>query len=293
MGLISGLCSCIGSCISGVCSAVGSFISGACSVFTKAVAGIAGIATGALSMVLGPLGPILGPIIANLIIKVIGAVLSKLAKLLHITKEEEKPEEVGYRVDEAGRHEDWKKREEFASFQDYYDYLRQQIPDEEIDKDKLNKNSGAYRIIGSSTLYHEIGEEEGMDLPGEFMMDIGRGKLSAEEVKTVLKTFKDLKVDGKSIADYWEGNMTFREEKPITEALRSAFAALYPEKSKEEINDRLDDIRSATRGTIDNGDSLETLKRLYKDEISQMEQERAGIAKSGDSDALREFDRVK
>lgn len=288
-----GFFSFIGSCISGVCSAVGSFISGACSVFTKAVAGIAGIATGALSVVLGPLGPILGPIIANLIIKVIGAVLSKLAKLLHITKEEEKPEEVGYRVDEASRHEDWKKREEFASFQDYYDYLRQQIPDEEIDKDKLNKNSGAYRIIGSSTLYHEIGEEEGMDLPGEFMMDIGRGKLSAEEVKTVLKTFKDLKVDGKSIADYWEGNMTFREEKPITEALRSAFAALYPEKSKEEINDRLDDIRSATRGTIDNGDSLETLKRLYKDEISQMEQERADIAKRGDSDALREFDRVK
>lgn len=283
----------IGSCISGVCSAVGSFVSGACSVFTKAVAGIAGIATGALSVVLGPLGPILGPIITNLIIKVIGAVLSKLAKLLHITKEEENPEEVGYRVDEASRHEDWKKREEFASFRDYYDYLRQQIPDEEIDQDKLNKNSGAYRIIGSSTLYHEIGEEEGMDLPGEFMMDIGRGKLSAEEVKTILKTFKDLKVDGKDISDYWEGNMTFREEKPITEALRGAFAALYPEKSKEEINDRLDDIRSATRGTIDNGDSLETLKRLYKDEISQMEQERADIAKSGDSNALREFDRVK
>ena len=69
--------------------------------------------------------------------------------------------------------------------------------------------------------------------------------------------------------------------------LRGAFAALYPEKSKEEINDRLDDIRSATRGTIDNGDSLETLKRLYKDEISQMEQERADIAKSGDSDASK------
>lgn len=288
-----GIFSFIGSCISCVCSAVGSFVSMACSVFTKAVAGIASVATDALSMVTEPLGIILGPIVANLIMKGIGGCLSKLAKMLHITKREEKPEEVGYRVDEASRHADWKKREDFKAFQKYYDYLRQQIPDEEIDTDKMNKNSGAYRIIGASTLYHEIGEEEGMDLPGEFMMDIGRGKMSAEEVKTILKTFKDLKVDGKAMSDYWEGNMTFREEKPITEAIRGALAALYPEKSKEEVHDRLDDIRSATRGTIDNGDALATLKRLYKEEISQMEQERADIVKSGDSDALREFDRIK
>lgn len=288
-----GLFSFIGSCISGVCSAIGSFVSGACSVFSKAVSGIASIASGALSVVLGPLGPILGPIVANILINVIGKVISKLAQLLGITRKKENPEEVGYRMDEANRHDDWKRKEDFDSFQAYYDYLREQIPDEAIDPEKMKKNSGAYRIIGASTLYQSIGEEEGMDLPGEFMMDIGRGRISAEEAKTILKTFKDLKVDGKDISDYWEGYMTFQKETPINKALGVAFSELYPEKSKEEINERLDDIRSATRGAIDNGDSLAALKRLYKNEIGQMEQERAEIAKSGDRDALVEFDRVK
>lgn len=109
-----GFFSFIGSCIS---KAVG-FVSHAISSFGKAVGTIAKAAVHVVGTIASStiLGPVLGPIVSELVIKAVSWVVSKVAKSLNITKKEEKPEEIGYRMEEAEKHSDWKTRDNFKTF---------------------------------------------------------------------------------------------------------------------------------------------------------------------------------
>lgn len=286
--------SCVSCCVSAV-KGVSHFIAGSISGLGKNIGKIAGFLVNTLAMVAGSVifGPVIGPIIANLFVKGICKVVSLLAKKLQVTQEEEAPEEVGYRMEEAEEHPEWKQREEFESFKEYYNYLKQQIPDETIDQKRMQDSLGVYRIIGASTLYEEIGVQEGIELPKELMLDIGRAKLTAEEFKCMLDVFKQLKIEGDSINDFMRGTMNFKEATGIYKALEAAFQDLYPDKSQQEVMERLDDIQSATRGDFSEAlkqeDGCNTIKRLYEQEIKEEQEKREPL-----SDAEKvEFDQLK
>ena len=163
MGFWSSLGSAISSCVRGACSVVSSVVRGVGSALSsfasKAVGLVAGIASKASAFVglvatlpLGSLGPIVGAVIQQLAIVFVTKAIEYLAKKLGLIEEREKVEEVGYRVEEAQEHDDWKKQEDFKSFEEYYAYLKEQIPDDKIDRRKLEENRERYTILGMMEL---------------------------------------------------------------------------------------------------------------------------------------------
>ena len=268
-----GLFSFIGSAISGVARAVGSAISSvgrALSSFASSTLGIVGnLAAKAASFVslvtklpLGPLGPILGPIVAQLIIHAVVKGIEYLAKKLGIIKEEDKAEEVGYRVEEAQQHEDWKKQEDFKTFDEYYAYLKQQIPDEKIDIKKLAENRNQYMILGTMELTKGIEDQMKIQLPEDFLFEIGRSRMEPDEIRAIVEAFKEVGYSSVLASDYFKGKLTREENRKIEAALLNNMRKYYPQKDDDALYERLGVMRMASR----NDSKLED---IYSDKLTE------------------------
>ena len=259
MGLLGAICSAVGS----VCSAIGSAVSGLASIASSCLGSVMGMAgaigkgiLGGLAAAVGGLGPIVGSILAGLAMKFVGKIIAVLAKMLGLTEKEEKPEEVGYRLKEAQEHEDWKKREDFDTLEEYNEYLKNQIP--EINREKLNKNFFECHALGTGFLYHEISTSTGMELPPEFALLIGKNKISAEEVKLILDIFKKDGLKGKDIIEYFQKKWSIAATEDMREKLLDAYAEIQPDTPREELAARLDSISVSTSPVV-------FLKRYQKD----------------------------
>ena len=191
--VLSGAVSLAGSVISTVGSAIGSALSAAVSV-CKTVAKTV-IAKAAMN-ILGPLvtiacgvlGPVIGPIVAELIKRKIEEVLRNLLGGL----EDERTDEMGYRLEEAENHDDWKKSDEFESFKEYYEYLKQQIPDEEIDQAKLTERKYFYEAIAINTLADEAVKKFNINIEPDFLMEIGRSAMEPKEAEAIIAAYKNM-----------------------------------------------------------------------------------------------------
>lgn len=271
MGFFSGICSAcssiasgISSAISGVGKALSGFASQAISKVGSFLAGKAAAFVGLVSSLpLGPLGPILGPIIGQMIMKVVAKGIEYLAKKLGIIKEDEKPEKVGYRIEEANEHEEWKKQEEFASFEEYYAYLKKQIPDEQMDLNKLRDNQDRYMVLGTIALTKGIEEQMDIELPEEFLFEIGKSRMEGNEIQAIIEAFKLLGYGSVNAAAYFRGELSREESKRITEALISNMKQYYPDKEEDILYERLGVMRVASRDENE-------LKEIYKDKLEEL-----------------------
>ena len=242
----SSICSGIGSAISKVGSVVSSFAKTAITALGKAVGFKAGGLLGmAAKIMAGPLGPIICPVIVNLAIKVIAKVTIAIAKKLGIIGEKEKPEEVGYRIDEANKpeHQDWRQPEEFPSFKEYYAYLKQQIPDEKIDQHELETNKRKYTVLGTAAIVKGLEESYRINLPESFMMEIGRSRMNSAEVQAVIEVFKTLGYDRVIFSDYLRGSLQPSETRRIAQSLTEAMLKYCPQKSRLDVLRRLDTMK--------------------------------------------------
>lgn len=289
-----GLFSFIGSAISSACSFVGSAISGVCSVAVGAVKAVGSalstlasgavglfksIATKAANFVglvaklpLGPLGPILGPILQRIIIYFVTKAIEKLAKKLGIIDDEDKAEEVGYRVEEAQTHDDWKKQEDFKSFEEYYAYLKEQIPDDKIDRRKLEENRDRYTILGAMELTSGVEERMEIKLPEDFLFEIGRSRMEQNEILAIVEAFKSLGSDTVYVSDYFKGKLSRDENIKIEDALLVALRKYYPDKDDDYFYERLGVMRMASRDDTKLADvysdklTEENFKRIEREE---------------------------
>ena len=273
MGFFSGLGSFISSALSTVASGISrgfSALGSALSSFADSAVGIIGkIATKAsvfmgllTTLPLGPLGPILGPIIGQLILNVVAKGIEYLAKKLGIIKDKDEVEEVGYRVEEAQQHEDWKKQEDFKTFEEYYDYLKKQIPDEKIDYAKIKENRNRYMVIGTMELTKGIEEVKGIQLPEDFLFEIGRSRMETDEIQAIVDAFKDLGYGSVMVSDYFKGKLSREESKRVESALLSNMKKYYPAKDDDALYERLGVMRMASR----NDSKLED---VYSDKITK------------------------
>ncbi len=210
----------------------------------------------------GPLGPIFGSIINQLAIQAIVKCIEFFAKKLGIIEEDETPAEMGYRIDEAEKHDDWKKREDFKNLEDYNDYLKEMIPDSQIDYHKLKENRYYYEALGTSALTEGIGEHIGIELTPEFLEEIGRACMEYEEVAAIVETFKELGYSSVAISDYLKGNISKDEGHRIEEALLENMQKHYPNKDEETIHERLGEMRMASR------DDTYLANGIYKDKLT-------------------------
>ncbi len=257
-GILGSIGSAISSCVKGACSlasrvvsSVGSALS---SFASKAVGLVAGIASKAASFVgllatlpLGPLGPIVGALVQQLVIHFVTKAIEYLAKKLGLIEEREKVEEVGYRVEEAQEHDDWKRQEDFKTFEEYYAYLKEQIPDDKIDRRKLEENRERYMILGAMELTNGLEGRMGIKMPEDFLFEIGRSRMETNEILAIVDAFKELGSDTVYVSDYFKGKLSRDENIKIEDALLASLRKYYPEKDDDALYERLGVMRMASR----------------------------------------------
>ena len=272
MGWFSSACSFVGSVVSGVCSAACSAIKSIGSALTnfasKAIGIVGSLATkaaGFIGMVatlpLGPLGPIAGAILQQIMIHLVSKAIEYLAKKLGIIEDRDKVEEVGYRVEEAQEHDDWKRQEDFKSFEEYYAYLKEQIPDDKIDRKKLAANRTEYTVLGMMELTNGLENRMEIKMPEEFLFEIGRSRMESNEILAIVDAFKFLGSDTVFISDYLKGKLTREENIKIENALLVSLRKYYPDKDDDYFYERLGVMRMASRDDM-------KLAEVYEDKLT-------------------------
>ena len=241
-----------------VSSGISKVASAACSVGSGVLKHLSGVASGVskfLTPVLGPLAPIASSLLTNLAFDFIGKVTAEIAEAFGITEEKEDPAEIGYRIVEAENHPEWEQREECDSFSEYYGKLKEHIP--EVNHDEINANPMYYGAIGIGIEWNEISEHTGMELSSEFVSLIGMGKITQEEVKLILGLFQKENLKGQDVMDFLQHRMSVGAEKIIRGKILDLYGELYPDKTREELDARIETIMTAQSAP-------ETFYKLYK-----------------------------
>lgn len=179
------------SCISSACSAVCSAVSSVCSSIGGAIMGS-----------IGSLAPAISPWIAVAV-----KVISFLAELFTEKQEEEKPEELGMKAEQAD-----KKPEDFDSINDYIEYLRQEI---KVDAAKLENLSEEermkYQVLGLGLYVKNIEEQQGVKLDPAFLKvvpEIINLGYSAQDIGNLMQSMKKNGVnDMKMYPEFMKGEL--------------------------------------------------------------------------------------
>ena len=287
MGFFSSFVDSIGRAFTGAVRAIGSCVSGALKTAGRALAHVAGAIGGNLGKIfgaavrvigavaaiaVGPLGPVLGPIGAQIIIEAAAKVIAKIAKSLGIIKEDDKVEEIGYRLEEACaideqgqlKHPEWKRLEDFDNLHDYYAYLKVMIPDEAIDYGKLKQNRIRYTTVGTAALTDSWGKVAGIEIPDDFVVAIGRTDLKQGEVQAVVNAFKSLGFTSVRFNDFLLAKgMAPDKINDLRDAIIAAYQEIYPDKTGDDIRMRIHEWRQAARDDT-------VVYNTYKDRVDSV-----------------------
>lgn len=284
-----GFFSAIGSFVSGAISAVGRCIGGAIKTAVGSLSHIARTAGGALGGIFGKAagllsraasivaGP-LGPIVTQIIIEVAARVIERIAQELGIIDKDDKVEEVGYRLEEAGalddngqlKHPEWKRPEDFDNLHDYYAYLKQMVPDESIDYGKMKQNRLRYVAVGTAGLSEGWSQRMGIAITDSFILAIGRANLRQGEITAIVNAFKGLGFSSVELEAFLRGNgLSISELNRIREAIISSYQALYPDKTADDIRLR---IQEWCRAVCDDAAVGEQYKDWIQDIQNQADQ---------------------
>lgn len=206
--------------------------------------------SGTASIVAGPLGPIVGQVVSNLIIAAISKVVEWLSQKNKVIEPEDTVEEVGYRVNEAANHEDWQKREEFDSFAAYHNYLKGKIPTSDIDREKIESNRLTYMGLGLTALNEGLESKFGLKIPVEFLIEVGRSRLSGMELNSLLEEFSAKGYDLSLFRSYLQGRLDLNTAQLIENMVFEALKKVYPEKSNVELNAQISAMKNASRDDV-------------------------------------------
>lgn len=235
MGLFGAICSGISSIGSAICSGIGSICSSIGGALFTGAGGIAALATGIIGTILSPgLGEIL------LAIHVICKVVSSIAEALGLKNEEESPEELGMKAEEAD-----KKPEDFDTTEAYIEYLRNEV---EIDKNKLEnlkeEDKIKYGAIGSAIYIKGIEEKYGMSMPAEFWTTVADLKMDGKEVKAYIDNFKEHDINDMSdMVGYVKRDLEEGKDRgKISDAMIDALKELNPDASEDELYGKLNSL---------------------------------------------------
>jgi len=168
-------------------------------------------------------------------LKLIVKVIDTIGKMLGIIKPEENVEELG---DKAMRAD--KRPEDFDSFNDYIEYLRNEISSskEELEKLPLEERL-ARRAIGSAILSKAISERKSLEIPMEFWKEAVSRGLSAKEIDYFLTKFKNDGIRPIDFVKYLKRELDLKEEEKIEDSLIRAYKELEPSADIKEIEERV------------------------------------------------------
>ena len=212
------------------CSAVGSFVSSVGSAISSAASSIGG----ALANVANKFVELAGPKI-----EIIALIIEAVGAILGVLKPEEKVEDLG---DRAVRSD--KTPEDFDTTQEYMDYLREEVPFDKDEFDKLSKEEKLARsAIGSSIAMKAINDKKGFEVTPQTWLTLaklhqsgGLKDAKAEEFDTILNNFKD---NQKDLENYVKGELEPIKEIEVGDKLVEMYQDLEPNLSKDDINEKV------------------------------------------------------
>lgn len=234
MGFFSSVCSVVSSAVSGVCRAVSSL--------GRAIGGaINNLATNIIK-------PLINLSIERIekVIEVVGIIIHDIGVALGLIEEEDSAEEIGMKAEEAEKQ--GIKPEDFDNYEAYISHLNANI---EIDKTKLQNLSTEDRIkyttVGISILSKGIEEKEKIEIPGEFLAEIGKCNLNTAETREYIKVFKEKDLELKDFPSYLNGTLDNKKYTRVGNAIESAIINLNPEISQKNLDEKIDAMRYESR----------------------------------------------
>lgn len=237
MELFSGIAGAISSAVSAVCSG----ISSVCSAIGGALfSGASGVASLAVSI----MGPVFTPTIGEILlaIQMVSTIVSYIAEALGLKDQEEKPEELALKAEEADR-----KPEDFDNIQAYIEYLRNEVTIEKQKVEELTEEEKAkYEAIGNGLYIKGIEEKYRIEAPGEFWRTVADLQITGKEVKEYIETFKENGITNmKDMSDYIKGEAPESGTRPsdVSSSIMDALRKTYPELSENELAEKFNGIR--------------------------------------------------
>lgn len=235
MELLSGAVSLVSSAVSAVCSGISSVCSAIGGALFSGASGVASLA----ASIMGPLTPTIGEILVA--IHMVSTIVSYIAEALGLKGQEEKPEELALKAEEADR-----KPEDFDSIQAYIEYLRNEVA---IDKQKVEElteeEKAKYAVIGTGLYIKGIEEKYKIEAPGEFWRTVADLKMTGNEVKEYIETFKENGITNmKDMSDYIKGEAPESGTRPsdVSSSIMDVLRKTYPELSENELAEKFNSL---------------------------------------------------
>lgn len=213
-------------------SAIGAFFSGIASTIAGALSGPVGVLFTALSLIVNSSG----------VLDAIGKLLHEIGKALGLVDDDDDMAELGYKATQQGV----KKSEQFESTEAYIEYLRNDV---ELDREHFDKISeqekSLYAAAGVSIVASGIEEKTGVQLPAEFLNDIGKTNARADEIKACIESFAESGLESMgSMTEALSGTLDGKDVMKVTSAIADGIKSANPSMSADDVFSRMNEIGS-------------------------------------------------
>ena len=234
MGFWDGVENFVSSAVSCIGSAISSVFSGCCSV-------LGSVGKKAFDLIIKP--PSLD------IFKVIVKAVTWIAEKLGLKTPEETPEELGDRAMQAEKK--GIKPENYESTKEYIRNIRENTTFDQKAFDKLTPQEKLEReSLGTSIYTKGIEEDMKMELPAEFLVDIGKMNLTGAQLEQFIAAFKKYGFTTmQPMSQYLRGNLDPGQVSKAGSAMKEATAMQSPGLSREEINAKILKAQETIRNT--------------------------------------------
>lgn len=211
---------------------------------------------GGLSTLISTLGPVVTKVASSLLTKlpeivevalkvskVISSVVQSVAEIQGLSPHGEDVEELGFKAMQEGT----RAKMEDESIEDYLNYLRNEVS---VDKTKFQALSEEDKlkcnVMGTGMLSQSISEKSGLEISGDFLLDMQKMKMSGEQLSKYIETFSEKGVDSlDELTQYLRGELNDRESAKIEAIIKSIEKTSNPSLSDGEVLLRMDAMKEA------------------------------------------------
>lgn len=211
---------------------------------------------GGLSTLISTLGPVVTKVASSLLTKlpeivevalkvskVISSVVQSVAEIQGLSPHGEDVEELGFKAMLEGT----RAKMEDESMEDYLNYLRNEVS---VDKTKFQALSEEDKlkcnVMGTGMLSQSISEKSGLEISGDFLLDMQKMKMSGEQLSKYIETFSENGVDSlDELTQYLRGELNDRESAKIEAIIKSIEKTSNPSLSDGEVLLRMDAMKEA------------------------------------------------
>lgn len=216
-----------------------------------------------IPLLLGGLGPLissLGPVVTKVastlltklpeivevalnVSKVISAVVQTVAEIQGLSPHGEDVEELGYKTMQEGT----RAKMEDESMDDYLNYLRNEVS---VDKEKFQALSDEDKlkcnVMGTGMLSQSLSEKNGLDISGDFLLDMQKMKMTGEQLSKYIDAFSEKGIDSlDELTQYLRGELNDKESDKIETIIKSVEKTSNPSLSDGDVLLKMDDMKSA------------------------------------------------